>query len=118
MLRKREVVTALTGIHITLEPSEIKVTAPIPAYRLKPGDTVFGYMNLGEGFFNAWFNGYWVEDFDGSGIDGAGCNRHCNAKLIKRERVEWWVKITTADGVIGWTKHTDKFSGKDALGPA
>lgn len=117
MLRKGEVVTALTGIHITLEPAEIKVTAPIPDYGLKPGDTVFGYMNLGEGFFNAWFNGQWVAEFDGSGIDGAGCNRNCNAKLVKPGQYEWWVKIKTKDGAIGWTKDTDKFAGKDALGP-
>jgi hypothetical protein len=29
-------------------------------------------------------------------------------------RVEWWVKIRTKDGVIGWTKESEKFSGKDA----
>src|SRR5262249_41668321 len=68
-LSKGQAVTALTGIHITFEPSEIRVTAPIPQYGLKPGDTVFGYMTLGEGFFNAWFNGYWVEEFDGSGVE-------------------------------------------------
>src|SRR5207248_2311291 len=116
MLRKHEGVEALTGIHITLQPSEIKVIAPIPAYGLKPGDIVFGYMDLGEGFLNAWFNGYWVEDFDGSGIEGMGCNRNCNATLVKTERAEWWVKVRTKDGVIGWTKDTDKFSGKDSLG--
>jgi hypothetical protein len=116
-LRKGEVVTALTGIHVTLEPSEIKVTAPIAAYGLKPGDTVFGYMNLGEGFLNAWFNGQWVAEFDGSGIDGAGCNRKCNAKLVKPGRYEWWVKIKTKEGLVGWTKDTDKFAGKDAIVP-
>jgi hypothetical protein len=54
---KGELVTTITGIHITFEPDEIQVTAPIPEYGLNPGDTIFGYMRLGEGFFSAWFNG-------------------------------------------------------------
>src|SRR5439155_4630209 len=58
-IRKGEAVTALTGIYITLAPAEIRVTAPMPDYGLKPGDMVFGYMNRGEGYFNAWFNGLW-----------------------------------------------------------
>lgn len=114
-ISKGEVVTAITGVHITFEPSEIEVTAPIPDYGLKPGDTIYGYVYKGEGVFSAWFNGYWVEDFDGSGVSGAGCNRKCNAKLIKQGRVEWWVEIRTKGGTIGWTKDTDSFDGKDAL---
>jgi hypothetical protein len=121
-IAKGEAVTALTGIYITLEPSEIRVTAAIPDYGLKPGDTVFGYMNIGEGFFNAWFNGYWVDEFDGSGIttpDGSGCRgSKCNAKLLKPTRGEWWVKIKTKDGAMGWTQDGNKFDGSDALAVA
>jgi hypothetical protein len=112
-------VTALTGIHIMLEPAEIEITAPVPQYGLKPGDIVFAYMNLGEGFFNAWFNGYWVEEFDGSGVqypDGSGCSRNCSAVQRKPGRWEWWVKIRTRDGLVGWTKDTENFDGSDALG--
>ena len=79
---------------------------------------IFGYMNIGEGNFNAWFNDYWVEQFDGSGItapDGSGCLRNCNAKLLKPKLAEWWIKIKTKQGVIGWTKDSDKFEGRDAL---
>jgi hypothetical protein len=85
---------------------------------LKPGDTVFGYMSIGEGFFNAWFNGYWVEEFDGGGIqtpDGSGCRFHCNAKLLKAARSEWWVMIKLKNGTIGWTREGNKFEGSDAL---
>jgi hypothetical protein len=113
-----EKVTAVTGVHITLEPSEIQVTAPDVQYNLKPGDIIFGYMYYGEGVFSAWFNGYWVENFDGSGIEdpnGDGCARNCTAKLLKPARTEWWVEIKTKDGTIGWTKDTEKFDGKDAL---
>jgi hypothetical protein len=114
-LRKDEAVDALTGVHITLEPSEIEVTEPLAEYGLKAGDKIFGYMYLGEGVFNAWFNGSWVEDFDGSRVSGLGCNRNCNAKLLKAGRAEWWVKLKTKDGNIGWTNEGDKFDGTDAL---
>ena len=117
-LEKGEGVTAITGIHITFEPSEIKVTAPMPQYGLKPGDTVFGYMNLGEGFFSAWFNGTWVGEFDGSTIEGpedSGCRRNCTAKFLKPGRVEWWVQVKMKDGTIGWARDGDKFDGTDAL---
>ncbi len=117
-IAKGEAVTALTSVHITFEPSEIQVTASMPQYGLKPGDIIFGYMSIGEGYFSAWFNGNWVEEFDGSGIealDGSGCRRNCTAKLLKSGRSEWWVKLKTKDGTTGWTKHDDKFHGKDAL---
>jgi len=114
-IAKGEAVTALTGIYITFEPSEIQVTAPMPDYSLKPGDTVFGYRSIGEGYFSAWFSGYWVEEFDGSSTDGLGCNRNCTAKLLKPGRMEWWVKVKIKDGEVGWTKDGDKFDGKDAL---
>jgi hypothetical protein len=114
-LKKGDRVTALTGINITFEPARIEVTTPITNYDLKQGDIILGYMNIGEGQFNAWFNGVWVDEFDGSGVSGLGCARHCTAKLVKPGRVEWWVKIRTAEGTVGWTKDTDKFDGKDTL---
>jgi hypothetical protein len=112
-LRKGQVVTALTGIHITFAPSEVLVTAPIEQYGLNVGDRVFGYMNLGEGFFNAWFSGFWVDIFDGSSV-APGCSRDCHAKLVNPGRMEWWVQVD-ANRVTGWTKQTDRFDGKDAL---
>ncbi len=117
-LRKGESVTAVTGIYITFEPTQIEVTAPIPEYGLRPGDMVLGYMNIGEGFFNAWLKGNWIEEFDGSGIvtpDGSGCRGKCNAKLVKPGRGQWWVEVKTKDGVIGWTRDGNKFDGSDAL---
>ena len=116
---KGDSVTALTGIHITFEPEEIQVTAPIPQYGLEPGDVVFGYMNLGEGVFNAWFKGNWVDEFDGSGTvrpDDLGCSHKCNAKLVRPGRFEWWVEIKAKNGAVGWTQETSKFTGSDALG--
>jgi len=72
-------------------------------------------MNLGEGFFNAWFNGFWVEDFDGSRVSGLGCTRDCTARVLKEGKSDWWVKLKTKDGNIAWTDEADKFNGTDAL---
>ncbi|MGE5057567.1 MAG: hypothetical protein ACM3WP_25675 [Acidobacteriota bacterium] len=102
-ISKGQAVTAITGVHVTFEPSEIKVTAHMTGYGLKPGDTIYGYMYKGEGVFSAWFNGYWGGDFDGSGVADAGCNGKCSAKLLKKGRTEWWVEIKTNKGAIGWT---------------
>ncbi len=121
VLRKGDDVTALAGIYVTFEPNEYRVTFPMPQYGLKPGDTVLGYMNIGEGFFNAWFNGNWVEEFDGSGIampDGSGCRKNCTAKLVKQGRSEWWVEVRTANGTVGWTSEGSKFDGSDARADA
>jgi hypothetical protein len=54
-ITKGEKVTAVTGVHLTLEPSEIQVTVAIPQYGLESGDMIFGYMYYGEGVFSAWF---------------------------------------------------------------
>ena len=113
-LDKGQVVTATTGIYITNAPMEIRVTVPIERYGLKPGDRVFGYMNLGEGVFNAWFKGTWVEAFDGSRVAPA-CTRGCEATLVHTGQFEWWVQIDVDGRVTGWTKQTDRFDGKDAL---
>ncbi len=90
------------------------MTAPIDQYHLKPGDRVFGYMNLGEGFFNAWFKGFWVDVFDGSRV-APGCARDCYARILNPGRTEWWGEIAFGSRLVGWTKQTDRFDGKDAL---
>jgi hypothetical protein len=117
VLNQGEAVVGITGVHITFEPSEIEITAPMPQYGLVPGDRVFGYMNIGEGFFNAWFKGQWVEEFDGGTITApnGGCNRDCTGRMLKESRTEWWVGVKAEDGVTGWTKEWNKFDGIDAL---
>ncbi len=119
-LHKGEHVTAITGIYITYKPSRIQMTQAIPEYHLKAGDIVFLYRNQGEGFATAWFNGYWFENFDASGVAATDqsksiCSKHCNAKLLEEGQDEWWVKIKTKTGQIGWVKDTN-FEGMDALG--
>jgi hypothetical protein len=40
----------------------------------------------------------------------------CWGKLDKEMAVEWWVKIRSAAGWIGWTNEAENFGNKDACG--
>jgi len=118
-LKKGAIVTALTGIHITHEPDRILIVKPIPALGLQPGDVILRYMYRGEGFADIWVKGAWKKEYDCSFItekDGSGCSRDCSAKVISDGRKDWWVRVKTAHGSIGWAKVKDQFDCMDALG--
>lgn len=118
-LRKGEVVTGLTGVHITYEPDHIRIFKPIPELRLQPGDTILRYMYRGEGFADLWVKGEWKKEYDCSFItekDGSGCLRDCAAKVISAGRKDWWVRLKTAQGSVGWAKAEGQFDCMDSLG--
>lgn len=118
-LRPGDEVTGLTGVHLTRKPDRILVKQAIPNLGLKPGDTVLRYMNLGEGFANLWFNGAWHKGEDASFVtekDGEGCLRDCPAIVTEEGIKEWWVKVKTSDGKVGWVLVENNFDGMDSLG--
>jgi hypothetical protein len=118
-LKKGEVVAGLTGVHLTYEPDQIKVLKPIPELRLQPGDVILRYMYRGEGFADIWVKGQWKKEYDCSFIaekNGSGCLRDCPAKVISEGRKDWWVRLKTAQGSIGWAKAEGQFDCMDSLG--
>lgn len=118
-VQKGEIVSGLTGLHITYEPDRIQVTAPIPDLRLQPGDLILRYMYRGEGFADNWVKGQWRKDYECAFItekDNSGCLRGCSAKVISEGRKDWWVRVKTAKGAIGWTKVADQFDCMDPFG--
>jgi hypothetical protein len=118
ILKKGEVVTGLTGVHITYEPDRIKVLKPIPELHLQPGDIILRYMYHGEGLADIWVKGQWKKEYDCTFImekDGSGCLRHCPAKVMSEGRKDWWVRLKTAQGLIGWAKVEDQFDCMDDL---
>ena len=118
-LKPGDEVTGLTGVHVTRRPDRILVKQAIPNLGLKPGDIVLRYMNLGEGFANLWFNGAWHKGEDASFVtekDGEGCVRDCPATVTADGAKEWWVKIKTSDGKVGWVLVENNFDGMDSLG--
>jgi hypothetical protein len=118
-LKSGQVVTGLTGVHITFEPDRVQVLQPLPELRLQAGDTILRYMYRGEGFADIWVKGQWRREYDCTFIaerDNAGCLRDCAAKVIADGRKDWWVRVKTSEGLIGWAKAEDQFDCMDSLG--
>jgi len=118
-LQKGQVVTGLTGVHITHAPDRIEVSSPIAELGLQPGDIILRYMYRGEGFADIWTKGQWKKEYDCGFItekDGSGCSRDCPAKVISSGRKDWWVRVKTSQGSIGWTKVEGQFDCMDLLG--
>lgn len=91
--------------------------------KYKPGDVLWVYTPLGEGFYKVWFRGRMYEEemqymsgpFERS-YPGCAETPACWGELEKELRVEWWVKVRSADGWVGWTDQTRNFSNMDACG--
>ena len=118
-IKKGQVVTGLTGVHVTFEPGRAEVLQPIPELGVQPGDVILLFMNHGEGFMDIWAKGRWWKEYDCSLITddkGSGCIRNCAAKLIANGRKEWWVQVKTSDGLTGWAKARGQFDCMDMLG--
>lgn len=113
-------VVALTG-EVRTVPGRFVIIKPHKSYR--PGDVLWVYTPLGEGFYKVWFKGRMYDE----GLDymdgpfersHPGCDEtpECWGRLEKDLRVEWWVKIRSADGWVGWTDRAENFSNSDACG--
>jgi hypothetical protein len=91
--------------------------------KYKPGDVLWVYTPLGEGFYKVWFRGkmhdegldYMSGPFERS-MPKCEDTPGCWGKLEKELKVEWWVKIKSAEGWVGWTDQTGNFSHMDACG--
>lgn len=118
-VKKGEVVSGLTGVHITYEPDRIQVLKPIPELRLQAGDIILRYMYRGEGFADVWIKGHLKKQYDCGFVtemDHSGCLRDCPAKVISKGRKDWWVRLKTQQGSIGWSKVDGQFNCMDVLG--
>ncbi len=118
-VKNGQVVTGLTGVHITYAPDRVQVLQPLPELRLQAGDIILRYMYRGEGFADIWAKGQWRREYDCTFItekDNAGCLRDCAAKVISEGRKDWWVQVKTSEGLIGWAKAEDQFDCMDSLG--
>ncbi len=72
-----------------------------------------------EGFADIWAKGQRRREYDCTLItekDNSGCLRDCAAKVITEGRKDWWVRVKTKEGLIGWAKAEDQFDCMDSLG--
>jgi hypothetical protein len=113
-------VAGLTG-EVRVVPGRLVVTKAHDRYQ--PGDVLWVYTPLGEGFYKVWFKGkmYQEEMPYMSGPYEQSYPRcedtpECWGKLEKEMKTEWWVKIRSAQGWIGWTNLAENFSNIDACG--
>ncbi len=113
--------TGLTG-EVHLRPAPVIVRFPNPeGFRAKPGTIVYLLNYTGEGHGVVWHNGKLV---DGEVMSVAehcpNPEAECWGEFVNSEdagsqrKHEWWVKVRTSKGVVGWTKQSDNFGDKDS----
>jgi len=120
VLKARTRVVAITG-EVRTWPGKFSIVKAHDRY--KPGDVLWVYTPLGEGSYKVWFNGKMTEqelDYMSGPFEQTypRCEdaKDCWGRLETPLRVEWWVKIKSKEGWIGWTNETDNFSNQDACG--
>jgi len=113
-------VVGVTG-EVRTVPGKFIITKPHGKY--KPSDVLWVCTPLGEGFYKVWFRGRMSQealDYMNGPYEQSHptCDEtpNCWGRLQKPMRVEWWVKIKSASGWVGWTHETENFSNMDARG--
>ena len=107
-----EKVTVLAGANVIREPDRavVKYVSPDTSWpSLEKGDAVLGYGWHVDGNMVFWAKGVrFEEDIDAvaengqcgftSGFGPSGCT----IDIVKDGMIEWWVKVKTSNGIIGW----------------
>lgn len=125
-LAKGARVTALTGDVIVLRPGRVQfkeatdLTSADGSIRATPGDVLYLLSYIGEGYSNAWFKGRLYREADDSkAFFNALCDSNpdrCTGPVVEPTQSEWWIKIRSSSGRVGWTNEPAKFDGKDRFG--
>jgi hypothetical protein len=78
---------------------------------------------MGEGFYKVWFKGRWIDEslYYMSGpyeTSYPSCDKapDCWGRLERELKTEWWVRVKSPAGWIGWTDQTENFGNMDACG--
>jgi hypothetical protein len=120
---KGQKVEGLTGeLHLHPVPVRVHMDSPYD-FRARDGDVVFLLNPSGEGYGEIWIQGR-IASAEVASV-GEICifpNASCWGEFVNPEDANWeigqvwWVKIKTANGVVGWTKQTQHFGGVDRCG--
>ncbi len=121
----REWVTALTGIVVTVKAGRAEFREPTTmtsasgTIQIAPGQTLYLLTYQGEGYTKAWFNGRLYVSVDTASFFNGVCTfspGRCTGTIVEKSLTEWWVKIRSRSGKIGWTDQPEKFDNKDMYG--
>ena len=114
-IAKGQTVTAVTGVHITNAPGQVRALKSDAQLGVKPGDIVLTYMNKGEGSVDYWVNGHeGTDELLGPDCSDKAATRGQAFCVVKAARAEWWVQIKDKKGKTGWIQGNKGFTGSDA----
>ena len=122
-------VTALTGVVRVYQPGRFVVQKPRGRYR--PGDVLAVYTYVGEEVYKIRHRGRWIaeQQLTHSPKPGASARRECEADpncwgvFERQPDSDWWIKVRTAAGLVGWTDEPANFvvpywqTASDCKGP-
>jgi hypothetical protein len=117
-VKSGEWVRGLTGVVITARPGISKVLVKMTlgeksAVNISPGDVLYTLHDLGEGFDLFWFHGKTYSDQISGDPDPDPPPPGLQIQIISRPQYVWWTKIRNAQGQVGWTDQTERFTNMD-----
>ncbi len=110
------VITHQVGITRILKPIEIGYDSKGkgPLLSLKAGERIYTLHDVGAAYDLFWYRGKVYTDQVGLSEDAFGNISEAPLKIESRPRTEWWAKIRSDNGHIGWAEVRDNFDHIDA----
>jgi hypothetical protein len=116
-IRTGEKVTALTGVVITRKAGTVRMQKAYPSgtFTVPAGTLLYTLHNGGEGSTLFWFNGkaHWAQ-LNASSVHKGTVDYPWDVLSIPQ--TEWWVKIRTDSGAVGWILEPRGFQGMGLCG--
>jgi hypothetical protein len=110
-------VTAQTGVVITRKPGTVRMQKEYSydTYKVPAGTLLYTLHNGGEGTTLIWFGGKarWAELYAETVHKGTA---DYPWDVLSLPETEWWVKVRTENGAIGWILAPQDFQGMDSCG--
>lgn len=108
-------VTALTGVVRVYNPGRFLVQKTFERYR--PGEVLAVYTYGGEEMYKIRHRGRWIaeQQLTHSPKPGPSARRECEANpycwgvFERRPDSDWWIKVRTPAGLVGWTDEPANF---------
>jgi hypothetical protein len=124
-VEKSQKVQGVTGVVITKEFGVTKILKPTqigytktsksPELSLRAGEVVYTLHYLGEAYDLFWYRGKTYSDQISVPEDAFGSVPFSeDLRVESRPKTEWWVKIRSEQGKVGWSKETEAFDHMDA----
>ena len=109
-------VNALTGVVRVYRPGRFVVQRP--QYGFRPGDVLDVYTYVGEEVYKVRHRGRWIAEVSltNSPRPGPAARRECETNpycwgvFERKPDSDWWIKVRTPEGILGWTDEPANFN--------